>query len=144
MQVGGSAVIYGNVEIYDDAEIYENAKVYGDAIIHGNAQVFGHAEIYGQVEICGNASVFGNAKIYCYVIICGEAKIKDDSDYIIFKNWWSSGRFFAWTRSNNMWSVGCFYGNGKGLIEKAYKDSERSGKEYERIVNYVETILKEN
>ena len=27
------------------------------------------------------------------------------------------------------------------LIEKAYKDSEKSGVEYERVVNYVESIL---
>lgn len=24
-----------------------------------------------------------------------------------------------------MWSVGCFYGTGEELIEKAYKDSEK-------------------
>ena len=40
-----------------------------------------------------------------------------------------------------MWKVGCFYGTGKELIEKAYKDSERSGKEYERVVKYVNSIL---
>lgn len=39
-----------------------------------------------------------------------------------------------------MWQVGCFYGTGKELIEKAYKDSELSGREYERIVRYVEAI----
>lgn len=62
-------------------------------------------------------------------------------DYIVFKNWWSSGRYFTWTRNNNMWKVGCFYGNGEELIKKAYADSEESGKEYERIVRYVESIL---
>lgn len=67
-----------------------------------------------------------------------------DADYIVFKNWWSSGRYFTWTRSNNMWRVGCFYGTGKELIEKAYKDSAKSGREYERIVEYVEEICKEN
>lgn len=40
-----------------------------------------------------------------------------------------------------MWSVGCFYGTGEELINKAYKDSEISGKEYERVVRYVESIL---
>ena len=39
-----------------------------------------------------------------------------------------------------MWKVGCFYGTGKELIDKAYRDSEISGREYERIVKYVETI----
>lgn len=45
------------------------------------------------------------------------------------------------TRSNNMWKVGCFYGTGEELIKKAYADSEKSGKEYERVVRYVESIL---
>lgn len=40
-----------------------------------------------------------------------------------------------------MWRVGCFYGTGEELIKKAYADSERSGREYERIVKYVEEIL---
>ena len=40
-----------------------------------------------------------------------------------------------------MWKVGCFYGTGKELIEKAYKDSELSGREYKRVVDYVESIL---
>lgn len=42
-----------------------------------------------------------------------------------------------------MWSVGCFYGTGEELIKKAYKDSEKSGREYERVVKYVEEIRKE-
>ena len=61
---------------------------------------------------------------------------------MVFKNWWSSGRYFTWTRSNNMWSVGCFYGTGEELIKKAYQDSKKSGLEYERIVHYVEDVLK--
>lgn len=40
-----------------------------------------------------------------------------------------------------MWKVGCFYGNGEELIKKAYADSEESGREYERVVRYVESIL---
>lgn len=72
------------------------------------------------------------------------AEIGSNEDYIVFKNWWSSGRYFIWTRSNNMWSVGCFYGTGEELIKKAYKDSELSGREYERIVKYVEEIRKDN
>lgn len=71
----------------------------------------------------------------------GDAIIETDRDYIVFKNWWSSNRYFTWTRSNNMWNVGCFYGTGKELIKKAYADSEDSGKEYERVVRYVESIL---
>ena len=59
---------------------------------------------------------------------------------IIFKNHFSSGRYFTWTRSNDMWSVGCFYGTGEELIQKAYADSERKGKFYEAYVNFVERL----
>ena len=85
--------------------------------------------------VCGNACVFGKADVR------GDAKVYKNSDYIVFKNWWSSGRYFTWTRSNNMWKVGCFYGTGEELIKKAYADSEESGREYERVVKYVESIL---
>ena len=114
-----------------------NAWVCGNAEIYGNAKVYGNAEIYGNAKVCDDAEVYGNAKVY------DDANIKSMRDYIVFKNWWSSGRFFTWTRSNNMWRVGCFYGTGKELVAKAYKDSELSGREYERVVNYVEEILKE-
>ena len=59
---------------------------------------------------------------------------------MVFKNSWSSGRYFTYTHSNKMWVVGCFNGTGKELIAKAYKDSELSGKCYEAIVRAVETI----
>lgn len=34
-------------------------------------------------------------------------------------------------------------GTGEELIAKAYKDSEKSGREYERVVKYVNDIFKE-
>lgn len=122
----------GDCWIYDNAKVYDKAKVFGNAIIADNVLVY------------GNALVYDNAKVYGYAKVCGSAEIKNNSDYIVFKNWWSSGRHFTWTRSNNMWRVGCFYGTGKELIAKAYKDSEISGREYERIVNYVESILQDS
>ena len=88
--------------------------------------------------VCDNTRVYGNAWVYC------DAKIENNSDYIVFKNWWSSGRYFTWTRSNNMWSVGFFYCTGDELIKKAYQYSEKSGREYERVVKYIEEIKKEN
>ena len=91
----------------------------------------------GDCWIYNDAIVYGNAEV------CGNAKVEKESDYIVFKNWWSSGRYFTWTRSNDMWSVGCFYGTGEELIKKAYSDSEKKGREYERIVRYVESIKSE-
>ena len=87
--------------------------------------------------VSGNAKVWGNAEV------SGDAKVSGNADYIVFKNWWSSGRYFTWTRSNNIWSVGCFYGTGKELIKKAYQDSDKSGREYERVVRFVESILED-
>ena len=161
-KVRSNAKVYGNAKIFCCAEIFDYAEVYGNAWVHdnakvfdyakvgGNAKVFDYAKVYVNAWVYSNAMVFGHAKVYGdadvfgYAEVCGDALIKDMSDYIVFKNWWSSGRYFTWTRSNDMWKVGCFYGTGKELIEKAYKDSEKSGVEYERAVNYVESILNNN
>lgn len=134
----GNAVVSGNARVYGNAWVYHYAMVYEDAEVYDNAQVFGNAEIYDNAKVFGNAEVFGNAGIR------GNAEIATDADYIVFKNWWSSGRYFTWTKNNNMWKVGCFYGTGEQLIEKAYKDSEKSGKEYKKVVKYIESILKDN
>ena len=131
-----NARIRGNAIVRDNARVLVNARVFGNAIIRDNAVVRGDARIFDYVIVCDNADVRGE------VCICGDAMISSDKDYIVFKNWWSSGRYFTWTRSNNMWKVGCFYGTGEELIAKAYKDSEESGREYECIVKYVERILK--
>ena len=141
---GGYIENENNLSQYNDCWIYDNAKVYGDAEIYGNSKVYGDAEVYDNAEVYENAKVCGNAKVYGYAKIHGNAEVCANTDYIVFKNWWSSGRYFTWTRSNNMWKVGCFYGTGKELIEKAYKDSELSGIEYKRVVDYVESILKTN
>lgn len=139
----GNAMICGNVEIYGNAKVYENVEIYGNAMIWGNAQIYGNAMVYENAVICDNVKVYGDATICGNAEISGNAVIFNDADYIVFKNWWSSGRYFTWTRSNNMWKVGCFYGSGKELIEKAYKDSKLSGKEYKRVVDYVESIINE-
>ena len=114
-----------------------NSVVLGDAEVYGNAKVCGDAKVYGNAKVCGDAMVFGNAKV------CGDAKVQSTRDYIVFKNFWSSGRHFTWTRSDNKWTVGCFYGTGEELIAKAYKDSQMKGREYERVVRYVESILED-
>ena len=140
-QVFGSAEVCGYASVKGDAFVFGRAKVYGSAFVKGNAFVFGRAKVYGWAKVFGKAQVFGDAKVYGNAFVKGDAIIKTDRDYIVFKNWWSSNRYFTWTRSNNMWNVGCFYGTGKELIKKAYADSEDSGKEYERVVRYVESIL---
>ena len=143
--ISGNAKVYGNAYVYDKALVYGNAYVYDNALVFGNvyvsdnAEVYGKAKVFGNVKVSDSALVFGNAEVFGYAEICSDAEIKNSSDYIVFKNWWSSGRYFTWTRSNNMWKVGCFYGTGEKLIKKAYKDSELSGSEYKRVVGYVES-----
>ena len=115
----------GNAWVYCNAEVSGNAKVYGNARVYGNAWVSGNAKVYGNAEVSGNAKVYGNARV------------SSSKDYIVFKNTWSSFRWFTYTKSNKMWKVGCFYGTGAELIAKAYEDSEISGKHYESYVNLV-------
>ena len=157
-----NAKVYNNAKVFDYADIYGNAEIFGNAIVSGNARVYGNAKVYhyamvyddaevcdnaiisGNAEVYHDAAVYGNARVFGNAEICGKAEIANDLYYIVFKNWWSSGRYFTWTRSNNMWKVGCFYGTSNELIEKAYRDSNESGKEYERVVKYVESMLKDN
>ena len=114
--LGGYIESENNLSHYDNAWVYGNAMVFDDAWVYGNARVYGDARVYGN------------------------AVIKSTEDYIVFKNNWSSGRYFTYTKSNKMWKVGCFYGTGQELIEKAYADSELSGKCYEAYVKLVEQL----
>ena len=153
--VYGNAFVSGYAQVYGDAFVYGNAWLYDNTRVCGYARVADNARVYGDANVCDDSSVFGNALVYDnarvygdalvrgYACVCGDAEISNKSDYIVFQNWWSSGRYFTWTRSNNMWSVGCFYGTGDELVKKAYKDSSKSGRQYERIVKYVEETLKE-
>ena len=88
-------------------------------------------ELGGYIEKEENLSHFGNAWV------SDDARVSELGDVVVFKNHWSSGRYFTYTKSNKMWKVGCFYGTGAELIAKAYKDSEVSGKHYESYVNLV-------
>lgn len=150
--------IYGNAVIFDNVKIYDHAKISGNAYISGNSEIYEYASIHGNAfvgdfaKVRGTSNVIDNATIGNYAIIdeiafidghtkiVGDAIVNKSSDYIVFKNWWSSGRWFTWTKSNNMWSVGCFYGTGEELIKKAYDNFELSGIQYEKIVKYVESI----
>ena len=128
--LGGWIEKESNLSQDGDAWVFGNAEVYGNAWVYGNAKVYCNAEVYGDAMVCGNAKVSGNAEVINF------------QDYAVHKNSWSSGRWFTYTRSNKMWSVGCFYGTGKELIKKAYADSELSGKCYEAIVRAQEAIDK--
>ncbi|WP_171299692.1 polymer-forming cytoskeletal protein [Enterococcus cecorum] len=154
-KICSDAKVRDNAWVYDDAYISDNARVYGNAKVYGDTYVCDNAWVYDDAIICGqaivrscvhdNAKVYGDACVFGNAIICGDAVIAERGDYIVFKNSWSSGRYFTYTKSNKMWRVGCFYGTGEELVKKAYADSEKSGKRYELYVNLVrEMELMEN
>ena len=133
----------GDAWVYDNAMVFDNARVDDNATVRDSATVFDNSEVYGDATVCENATVYGDAEVGGDAWVSGDARVYENADFIVFKNWWSSGRYFTWTRSNDMWRVGCFFGTGEELVAKAYEDSEESGREYERVVKYVESILKE-
>lgn len=130
----------GNCWISGIAKVYDNAKVYGSAEVSSRAKVYGSARVFGDAEVYGNAKVHGNAKVYDSAEITHDAQIKSSYDYLVFKNTWSSGRNFTYTKSNKMWKVGCFYGTGEELVVKAYKDSKESGDKYKLYVDLVNNL----
>ncbi len=138
---------FGDVEKGDKGGFIEdehNLSHDGNSWVCDNGMVYGNGWVCDNGRVCGDGRVCGNGRVCGDGMVCGDAKIENNSDYIVFKNWWSSGRYFTWTRSNDMWKVGCFSGTGEELIKKAYQDSEKSGREYERVVKYIEEIKKEN
>ena len=132
--VGGYVESEKNLSQHGNAWVSGDAKVYGDAKVSGNAEVSGNAWVSGDAKVSGNAEVSGNAWVY------GDAKVSGDADYIVFKNNWSSRRYFTYTKSNKKWKVGCFCGNSEELIKKAYKDSKKSGDFYKAYVEFVEKL----
>ena len=136
----GKAWVYGDAYVYGDARIYGKALVYGAALVYGYAEVGGSARVYDDAVVHGDAEVCGSVRVYGDAEVCGSARVESFHDYAAFKNTWSSGRWFTYTRSDRMWTVGCFRGTGDELIARAYKDSELSGQCYEAIVRAQETI----
>jgi len=145
--IENKATICGNSNIKNKSVIRNNSYV-KDATISGHCSINNNSIINGIIYLSGNICVYDNVEIRANIVLDGEfsildnAVIKDMSDIIVFKNWWSSGRNFIWTKSNDMWTVGCFYGTGKQLIKKAELDSKISYTEYKRVVDYVKSIKK--
>lgn len=140
--VAGLSTVYGRAQVFKYAHV-------SDSYVSGNAIVSDYAQLLDGAYVSDNAYV----RDYAYVIgthvagnarVSGRARVSSIDDYIVFKNWWSSGRYFTWTRSDDMWSVGCFHGTGDELVAKAYKDSTLSGRGYERCVRYVQALLDES
>ena len=148
----GDAWVRGNAHVSGNARVSGNAWVFGNAQVDGNARVRGNARVSGNAQVHGNARVRGNALVYGDAQVDGNAQVTfwykeafklTSTVNFVFKNSWSSYRDFFFNKVTGMWSVGCFLGTSAELIEKAYKDSERSGKMYERYVKFAENMLEE-
>ena len=156
--VGGSPIVHGHSIIrgnccIDDVAVIRNSEIKGNAVI-GEAAIICESSIGGSTVIEGNARLENvrvpwraTIKGDCYlknVSVCGEAciqgnaVIESDFDYTVIHNFWSSGRTITYTRSNRMWTTGCFYGTGEELIKKAYADSKEKGDQFKLLVRYVE------
>ncbi|EPT92878.1 TPA: hypothetical protein ACJN90_001998 [Streptococcus agalactiae] len=106
-------------------------------------EIGGYVEAERNLSQSGNACVTGNAWVCDDAWVSGNAWVETSNDYIVFKNNWSSFRWFTYTKSNKMWRVGCFYGTGDELIKEAYADSEESGRKYELYVNLVKELYRD-
>ena len=101
----------------------------GTAWVSGDAQVYGDARVYGTAQVSGTARVYGDARV------SGDAQVLSNKDHIVFKNFWSSGRYFTWTRSNNMWTAGCFHGTGVARVISSLSVSAASNRGEINITN---------
>ena len=99
-------------------------------------------DLGGWIEKESNLTQYDDAWVSGNAEVSGDAEVMDLHSYAVYKNSWSSGRWFTYTHLNKKWAVGCFYGTGEELIKKAYADSELSGKCYEAIVRTQEAIDK--
>lgn len=147
----GWAIVCGKAMVSDHANVCDHAIITNEAIVSDNAMVRDRAKvsenafIHEMAWIRDNAWVYDNADVCHDAIICDYARVKSKDDYAVYENHWSSGtdgRSFTWTRCNNMWKVGGFFGTGEELIKKAYEDNETWGKCYEAIVKAQEIISK--
>ena len=118
---------FGSVKVGDIGgwiEKEENLSHSGNAWVYGDASVSGDASVYGNAWVSGNACVSGNA------------------DYIVFKNSLTSGRYFTYTKSNDSWKIGCFY----GTTEELEKHLKENGSELQKLEYglYIELVKKLN
>lgn len=140
--VCGEAVVCSNARIYGLAMVTENAHIGGMAMIRCKARVYGNAHIGGCARIGGAARISGTVSIDGMADIAGKAIVNKTEDFIVFKNWWSTGHYITWTRSDNMWKVGDFHGTANALIELADTESEKDSQNYRELVRYVENEAK--
>ena len=165
-EINGNAVVSGNAAVFGHAYVNGRAKIRGNAKVYDNAKILGNSDIRGNAEILGDCIIMDNAVVRDHATvmdnavlrneaeicdwtcvcgrteICGDALIKSERDFIVFFAWWDEGRFFTWTRRNNMWKTPWFYGTAEELLKKAKKKSPLFCREYSKAVKYAEHVRK--
>ncbi len=144
--VDGMTTISNRGIVNKYAHVHNLAKIEG--LVTDQAYVISKAIIHEQAEVRDNTIVDGDVVVGEGVVVCGvtylrgNAVLQSKDDYLTFKNNFSSGRYFTWTRSNDMWSVGCFYGTANELLAKAKHDGKRVYEGYKAYVELVEKLKK--
>lgn len=154
------AIVYGNSKIYGNAEIRDSVFVYGNAKIYDNAEVSGYADISENTIICENAKiseiirVFGDIKIYGDANISGKfnihgnvrlygGNISKSGDYMVFKNNLTSGIYYTYNFTNDIWVIGYFVGDTNELKECLNTNENELQKiEYGMAIDYIEKLKK--
>ena len=150
--IQGHSIIRGNCLIVGSSIII-NSEIKGDSVVRGEAVIKGsslkdHALVKGNADLY-HVKVLGRSIIKDFATVTstdikgdacigGKVYIKNDLDYTVIKNFWSSGMVITYTRPNRRWRTGCFFGTGDKLIKKAYNDSKEKGKQFKLLVEYVE------
>ena len=129
-----NAIVYGNAMVYGNAWIYDNARAYGNARVYRDARIYDNARVYGNAEVYDNAEVYGNAWI-------SAGKIHRTSDYVVFKNNTTSGRYFTYVFTSDNWVIGCFQGDTSDLIEHLEENENDLQKaEYGLYIEFVKKL----
>lgn len=135
--VTDTAIVLGNASLQRNCIVGENAVLIGNASIGGNAIIKGRTRVTDDALVIEDAIIEGDVTIGKGAVVRGIAVINSYEDIMIFKNNWSSNRYFTWTKSNDMWSVGCFFGTGEELIDKASEDDAQKCEVYTLFVDLV-------
>ncbi len=135
--ITGHPIISGRVEISGSGvEISGDAVITGDVIITDNVKISGNPEISGSVILKDDVTVDGYVKLFGDFTLRGDAHINSYQDYMVFKDNFASGNYFAYTRSNDRWHItgsykmNSFYGTTKVLTKELNRIYENINDEY--------------
>lgn len=129
-----SCLSCGNISQSSIEESYIGGQSIIDSVIVTRSTIMYSSINKGIIRFCdiegisiSNLSIKNLPKVTC-------------DNTIIFKNFWSSGRYFLYYIPTKTWQVGCFTGTSEELLEKAKKDGEYKYKMYKKYVDFVKTI----